>query len=482
MSHRLRFCAILAMTCFGSVAAAQSTGNLVANPSFELPPGPLPMPCDVSDGVPCLRSLGPGAIPDWMQMNPSGSGEMQPGSPANINQFNYVPDGTNIAYANGDDLSQRLTTSTNAGWVYNLTAYVGRSYLYPYPIPLGAVRLTIGTNTTLAMGTEPSPGDWNPYFTSQAATATGLPITVQLDAIGGMATTTGYWDAINLTGTAGLGWNFDPARPSTGSPAGFSAFEVLLPGDQTRVVDLNDQYNSFVDPGATATYDPVSNQTLVKYFSLSGTPIPLSGPGSFGPAGLAEPHFGFIAAIPGVEAAGEMLPPVQMQWISADLTPAVVPGLGVNFRTFGPTAPGGASSYLIEFVDATADGVTTGNWHEFLVQHGVQLDFTGSTPTPVTLSLAEYRFSSTYIPLDELNDLDFPATGPGWLSIAGVPDGTVLAPGQTIEALSLGVPEPATWTMMLAGFGLAGVTFRARTRRVAEGRALRLRIGPPRPA
>jgi len=269
--------------------------------------------------------------------------------------------------------------------------------------------------------------------------------------------------AVSLYGTPTTGWNFNPAWPTTPPPArgdsfeGFTGFEVFLPGDQRNIVDVTGTYNSFNNPTTIVTYDPVSNQTLVEFTSSTGDRIPLGpGPGNFGPGHLAAPHFGFVAGIPGQDTGGEMLPPVKMQWVSAS-PPTEVPGLGVDFRS---AATVGTWEYLIEYVNATADGMTTGNWHEFMFRGGAELSFLGSTDVPVTLSLAEYRISSTFIPLDDLNTDDLPPTGPGWTSMALVPDGTVLAPGETLFALS--VPEPATWGMMLAGFGLAGATLRRR--------------------
>jgi hypothetical protein len=93
------------------------------------------------------------------------------------------------------------------------------------------------------------------------------------------------------------GWNFEPAWPTTPPVTGFTGFtdfEVILPGDQTAIATAN--YNSFVDPTSTITYDAKTNQTTITFTSSTMSRIGLGpGPGSFGPSATPTPHFGFPA-------------------------------------------------------------------------------------------------------------------------------------------------------------------------------------------
>src|SRR5580700_11744096 len=72
-----------------TVLAASACANpiMVTNFSFEtLPVGGLPAPC----GVNC--AYGEGNIPGWMSTGTE-TGQFQPGPPATMTYFNYIPDG-----------------------------------------------------------------------------------------------------------------------------------------------------------------------------------------------------------------------------------------------------------------------------------------------------------------------------------------------------------------------------------------------------
>ena len=250
-------------------------------------------------------------------------------------------------------------------------------------------------------------------------------------------------------------WNFDPAWPTT-PPAmgftGFTDFDVILPGDQTGVATGN--YNSFVDPTSTSTYNSMTDQTTITFTSSSMSTIGLGGvSGSFGPSGPPTPHFGFSGDVPGATTGGEMIPPVSMEWSYGTSQTMAVPGLGVDFKS-GST---GVTQYLIEYVTVTFGDLSTGEWFELPFQGGYKSSFVGSTGFDVTLSDAVFFVSPTEIPLDNLNTNDYPPTSPFFQPIPGIPDGTELMSGGSIAGPS--VPEPATWVMMVLGFlglGFAG--------------------------
>jgi len=65
----------------------------------------------------------------------------------------------------------------------------------------------------------------------------------------------------------------------------------------------------------------------------------------------------------------------------------------------------------------------------------------------------EYFVSATEIPLDTLNFTSLPPTDPRFLP-GGIPNGTVLAPGQVlkIDPIGLAVPEPGSAALLAVGF------------------------------
>jgi PEP-CTERM motif len=110
----------------------------------------------------------------------------------------------------------------------------------------------------------------------------------------------------------------------------------------------------------------------------------------------------------------------------------------------------GSTMWRVVFVDATRDGMTTGEYMEVPQGSNAQVLLTNPFGGPITLSNAEFQLSPTQIPLDQLNETSLPSAGPGWTPLPGFPDGTIL-----------NVPEPSTWAMMLLGFaGLGLVGYR----------------------
>jgi hypothetical protein len=242
-------------------------------------------------------------------------------------------------------------------------------------------------------------------------------------------------------------WNFDPDWPTTAPGAGFTGFTgflVFLPGNQSAIVTGN--YNSFVNPQTTITYNSKTNQTVIDFTSSSGAKIALGPtPGQYGPANNPVPHFGFTGNVPGASTGGEKLPPVAMEWIYGSSNSSVkAPVAGVNFKSNGSTGP---TKYLIEYVTVTSGGVTSGDWFELPYQGSYKFNFVGSGG-PVTLSNAGFLLSNTEIPLDNLNTQDYPSPG--------APGSTFTAQPNLDGSLTGGVPEPSTWAMMSTGFVVLG--------------------------
>jgi hypothetical protein len=253
-------------------------------------------------------------------------------------------------------------------------------------------------------------------------------------------------------------YNFNPAWPTTPPVAGFTGFTgfaVFLPGNQVATVSAN--YNAFKSPAPAAiTYDPATKLTEIKWTSTNPSDtigLGPSGGGPYGPGNSPVPHFGFTGIIPGVTTGGEKLPPVKMEWFYGSNATKQTPTLGVKIKSTGT----GPTKYVIEYVTATSGGLSTGSWFELPYQGSYQLNFIG-TGGPMTISNAGFMLSPTEIPLDQLNQNDLPPPGmPGstFQSDPNNPDGTMIPNG--------GIPEPATWAMMILGVAMVGAARRRRS-------------------
>lgn len=255
-------------------------------------------------------------------------------------------------------------------------------------------------------------------------------------------------------------WNFNPYWPTTpplGFPGGFSDFEVVLPGDQTGIATSD--FSSFYGPGGpgngpvSVTYDPTTNQTLVEFTSSNGSTIPLGpGPGDYG-GDNSVPHFGLSAEVPGDNTGGELIPPLTMGWTFGSSGTLTTPTVGVGMSSTGATGP---IQYLIEYVTVTSGAESSGDWFELPYQGSYTFKFIGSGG-PVTLSDAGYFISPTEIPLDNLNLTDEPPTGS---------PGSPFAPQPFLDGPIPGIPEPATWVMLLLGVFGVGAASRCRGQRI----------------
>lgn len=124
------------------------------------------------------------------------TGQLQPGTNAgNFAYFNYVPDGTTVAYTDQGTIYQTVSATVQAGETYTLLVDVGlRNDGFPgAPV----VELVIGNTVVTATGAAPPTGGWSTYRATYKATASdaGKSITIQLSS----ATAQGDFDNVRLS-------------------------------------------------------------------------------------------------------------------------------------------------------------------------------------------------------------------------------------------------------------------------------------------
>lgn len=172
-----------------SLAVASATVN-VANPSFEIPAGPLPNTCT---GTNCTYSTT--APSGWMLAG--GGGEFNPGNPANTIYFNSIPDGVKVGYTSpGGILTQNVGMVTQAGAAYTLTVQLGwRKDQATFD---GNAILIIGGGPPIfATGTPPTQGNFSTFTATYLSTPAdiGSQIIVELNS----TTFQGDFDEVNVT-------------------------------------------------------------------------------------------------------------------------------------------------------------------------------------------------------------------------------------------------------------------------------------------
>ena len=182
----------------GGGTAWANVSITVVNSSFEtLPGGGLPFAC----GVGCSYSKD--SIPGWtnIQGSPGDTGQFQPGSSSgNFAYFNYVPDGTTIAYSNGGTISQTVGATVQAGVIYTLSVELGnRSDNGGGYANQGSADLLINGHQYVATGFQAALGTWTTwtaYYTGTSADA-GKSITIELNALAPQ----GNYDNVSLSAT-----------------------------------------------------------------------------------------------------------------------------------------------------------------------------------------------------------------------------------------------------------------------------------------
>lgn len=192
MKMRNLFLACVSACGMSAVSLAQAAPIFVSNASFEtLPAAGLPLGC----GTGCAYSAG-GLIPGWTVTGAS-TGLFQPGSPTNQTYFDYVPDGSTVAYTNGGSISQMVGATVQLGVIYQLLVDQGVRHDVGDP---GVIQLMIGSTTILATGVAAAPGGWSTYTATYVGTAADVGKSIGIALIS--AGPQGDWDNVRLNASA----------------------------------------------------------------------------------------------------------------------------------------------------------------------------------------------------------------------------------------------------------------------------------------
>jgi hypothetical protein len=249
--------------------------------------------------------------------------------------------------------------------------------------------------------------------------------------------------------------------PAPGCPSwcgGAYTFTVVLQGTvpglnptpNNTTIAYNTSYNAFYSLNQSLGYGTTSvaisingsGNTVLVYTGSNA----INNTESFGTPN-PNPHFA---------ATSPTDPTILNQYWGPPAAPLNVPGVSV---TAPPVGPG----YTIIYVDATAQGLTVGQWFEF-PGSVLQPIFTNNNgPTgPVTLSDAGYQTSFTEIPLSDLNFSDEPPPGNPGSPFIPLPqyNGRVLNPS----------PEPSMWIPLASGLICIGRAARRRFKNAAVDR------------
>ena len=225
-----------------------------------------------------------------------------------------------------------------------------------------------------------------------------------------------------------------------------------------------------------SAYNPVTNQTTVTY----------SGSGSALKAGT-QMHFGLNDGPILSPYPPNNLSVVSKTWTYGNGTsPVFMPAANIDLIQPHPIA-GNATGFLVLYLEAgfAAGGPFYGSWFEvpFILgpttaiawnaaegvlevdgvdesTGGADVAISNTEGQPLYLQSYGYMFSSTQLPLDDLNTSLEPGTGQAGSPFTAFNGPATLAAGE----YSGNIPEPASFGLLAAGlFGLAGA--RARSRR-----------------
>jgi len=174
-----------------SLSSASAAFLTVNNASFETF-NPL---TNTGCGADCAFNLA--AIPSWT--NTGASGTFRPGNPSNTIYFDFIPDGTHVAYSNGPSISQLLSATVVADTTYTLMVEVGNR---KEQAQTGGVSLVIGATEYAAVPVPAPEGGWSTYTVSYLGTLAdaGQSITVLLRSTGGQAN----FDNVRVDATAAV--------------------------------------------------------------------------------------------------------------------------------------------------------------------------------------------------------------------------------------------------------------------------------------
>jgi hypothetical protein len=356
----------------------------------------------------------------------------------------------------------------------------------------GTTRLVQFNQFTTAAGGDY--GDW--WSHNGMGNAPGLvpftPIRVQ-DAFATpgsaptLATDTGAVEirALNVIGytyTSGDVMNMFSALPNPQQ----NTFTVVLQGNQLANIAAQNALDPLINPFADyiQRFDPTGTSTITTSLDAHGnTDVVYTGPeipSSY--LGLLDnglPHIGLDKGTP---------PPGGFNVLSAAWSDTGSPTVGnVPILSFSANPAAGPpdllnAGFIVVFVEATHNGVTSGMWDELPFQeNGKSLIVTLSnfTADGLVLSDAGYFISPTQIPLDDLNFSGYPPpglAGSRFIPLLGL-DGLTLGSGDSVSFTA--TPEPGG--LVSLGVGLACLaSFRLARRGVRRSAdAPRSRRAPP---
>ncbi|WP_375391559.1 choice-of-anchor D domain-containing protein [uncultured Sphingomonas sp.] len=421
--------------------------------------------------------------------------------------------GNTITVANNfDNVADRTLTITGAA--YNPAA----ASLTPNPINLGATRVggTLSGLVTIA-NTAPS-GQYSESLAVTSATgasgATGTRPTA-LIAAGGSATSTvslntgasgtlsgtvTYGLATDGTGTSGLA---QAALPSQVETVTGKVYQLAVAQLGTNSVAFATVRQGSAAPTASVSVTNGANGALNDSLSTSIGSLPTGVTGT-APASLAGGQQGALSFAENTATAGNYTGTAQINFQSTDpdLAPADLPSQNVNFsgtvtqiavaqvlKDFGVgTLTGSVTDYALDLGSFSGSGSTSTDlgvtnaipnfaYDETLggtfgSTGGTGYTFNGQTFTGLTGGGTDMgnALSFTYSGLADGTYTDV-LTFNGYSRYTGLTDlqlspirvtVTARVTGGVITPPTGAVPEPASWTMMLVGFGSLGVMMRRR--------------------
>ena len=169
---------------------------------------------------------------------------------------------------------------------------------------------------------------------------------------------------------------------------------------------------------------------------------------------------GGATALASEAAAATYVPPAPLSPYDAPVDIAIFEGGPAQFYYGAGISKFGSNAALLGTYGASTVGVDNFGFPASTQASGeVKL---GTLDTNPTARSADYIFNGTGA--DQYVSLTFQHAGTKYAGSAHVDVGGYL---QSIDYAVAGVPEPASWALMIGGFGLAGVALRTRRRQAA---------------
>ncbi len=216
------FCLLIA------VSSSRADTMVINNASFSaLPSGGLTYGANSGANAAGIYSVG--AIPGWTETGSGTMGQWQPLS----SEFNYLPDGSTIAYSNGGIISQQIGT-VQQGMNYTLTVSIGTRADGLSSNDATAALLIDGV-TYYASGIRASLGNWSTYTVTYTALQNDVGHAIAVELI--EASSNGY-----QADFANVGVTDAVPEPSTGSF--FGLWVVLCIAHRIRGAKMRASFRS----------------------------------------------------------------------------------------------------------------------------------------------------------------------------------------------------------------------------------------------